>query len=81
MTALGFPFVPLVSANLLREPVVAEHARAGEGVVEEVSGLDVPMDDVGLVSRGEGAEEGGKVGAEEGEGRAAVVSLRGRGQR
>lgn len=75
MTALGFPFVPLVSPNLLREPVVAQYASPRERVVEEVGGLDVPVDDVGLVSRGEGAEEGGKVGAEEGEGRAAVVGL------
>lgn len=75
MATIALPLVPLVSTNLLREAVVAESAEAGGDVVEKVGGLDIAVDDLLVMGRGEGAEEAGEIGAKEREGGGAVVGL------
>lgn len=75
MTTIALPLVPFVSSNFLSESIIAQYTETGGDVVEKIRGLDVSMDDLLAVGRGESAEEGGEIGAEKWEGRGAVIGL------
>jgi len=75
VAALALPLEPVVPTNLLGQSVVAQDARSGQSVIEEVCWFDVAVDDVLPVGRVEGAEEAGKVGTQERQPARAVVTL------
>lgn len=62
-----------VGAFAFGEAEIDEDAVAGVGVVEEVCGFDVPVQNVLFVDGVEGAEEGAEIGAHGGGGEVVVV--------